>query len=196
MLFLFVSCLGGLLVAGLAVPVAGLVNVGGTAVADGMNALPTELETPPQFEQSKLLMANGKTLATFYEENRIYKELKDISPVMQQAQVAIEDSRFYEHGALDLRGTMRALVSTAQGATQGGSSITQQYVRLVLVETAVMHNDAKAKFLATETSLARKVRELRYAIAVEKKFSKEEILERYLNIAYYGDGAYGVEAAA
>jgi membrane peptidoglycan carboxypeptidase len=195
-LFLFVSCLGGLLVAGLAVPVAGLANVGGTALADGMNALPTELETPPQFEQSKLLMANGKTLATFYEENRIYKELKDISPVMQQAQVAIEDDRFFTHGALDLRATMRALVSTAQGSTQGGSSITQQYVRLVLVETAVMHNDAKAKYLATETSMARKIRELRYAIAVEKKFSKEEILERYLNISYYGDGAYGVEAAA
>ncbi|MDR1430669.1 MAG: penicillin-binding protein [Propionibacteriaceae bacterium] len=195
-LFVFVSCIGGLLVAGLAVPVAGLVNVGGIAVAEGMDALPTELETPPQFEQSKLLLANGKVLAYFYEENRIYKPLDEISELMQRAQVAIEDNRFYEHGAIDLRGTMRALVSTSQGVTQGGSSITQQYVRLVLVETAVMHNDLEAKYLATENTLARKMRELRYAIAVEKKFSKQEILERYLNIAYYGEGAYGVESAA
>ena len=110
--------------------------------------------------------------------------------------MAIEDHRFYEHGAMDLTGTLRALVRSSQGNTQGGSSLTQQYVRLVLVETAEANGDANAKALATENTLARKVRELRYAIAMEKTLSKDKILEHYLNIAYYGDGAYGVEAAA
>ncbi len=87
-------------------------------------------------------------------------------------------------------------MSTAQGVTQGGSSITQQYVRLVLVEEAEAKNDPVARQKATEETLDRKIRELRFAIPMEKKFTKDEILERYLNISYYGDGAYGVEAAA
>ena len=101
-----------------------------------------------------------------------------------------------EHGAIDLRGTLRALVSTSQGVTQGGSTISQQLVRLVLVSTAEANNDPVARAEATENTLARKIRELRFAIALEKSLSKDEILERYLNISYYGDGAYGVEAAA
>jgi membrane peptidoglycan carboxypeptidase len=91
---------------------------------------------------------------------------------------------------------LRALVSTSQGNTQGGSSLTQQYVRMVLIEKADASGDATAMEAATENTVARKIRELRYAIAVEKEFSKDQILEFYLNMAYYGDGAYGVEAAA
>ena len=81
-------------------------------------------------------MANGKVLANFYDENRIYVPLNKIAPVMRQAQVAIEDHRYYEHGALDLNGTLRALVrnSTSDDGTQGGSSITQQYVKMVQIE--------------------------------------------------------------
>jgi membrane peptidoglycan carboxypeptidase len=195
-MFVLVSVLGGLLAAGLIVPVAGMSAATGKDLVTSLDNLPTELTTPDQWERSRLLTSDGKVLAYFYDENRIYKPLSEISPIMQKAQVAIEDHRFYEHGALDLTGTLRALVSTSQGNTQGGSSLTQQYVRLVLVETAEENNDAAARAAATENTLARKVRELRYAIAVEKKFSKDEILERYLNIAYYGDGAYGVEAAA
>lgn len=108
--FLTVSVFAGLLVAGLVVPFAGMAGAATKAVAAGMDNLPEDFETPPQAQQSKVLMNNGEVLATFYEENRIYVPLSEISPLMQQAQIAIEDNRFYEHGAMDLRGTLRALV--------------------------------------------------------------------------------------
>ena len=143
-------------------------------------------------------MGNGKTLAYFYDENRIPVKLKDIAPIMRQAQIAIEDHRYYEHGALDFKGTMRALVrnSAAGGTTQGGSSITQQYVKMVQIEACQAKGDSECVRDAQAPTIERKIRELRYAIAMEKKFTKDQILERYLNIAYYGEGAYGVEAAA
>lgn len=195
-MFMVVAVLGGLLAAGLFVPVAGIAAGAGKDAVASLDSLPTALQETPQPERSRLLNADGSVLAYFYDENRVYEPLSKIAPIMQQAQVAIEDHRFYEHGAMDMQGTLRALVSTSQGNTQGGSTLTQQYVRLVLVEQAEENNDAAAKAAATENTVARKVRELRYAIAVEKQFTKDQILERYLNIAYYGDGAYGVEAAA
>lgn len=195
-MFVVVAVLGGLLAAGLIVPITGIATGAGKDAVASLDALPTELQATPQPERSRLLTSDGKTLAWFYDENRVYEPLSKIAPIMQQAQVAIEDHRFYEHGAMDLQGTLRALVSTSQGNTQGASSLTQQYVRLVLIEQAEENNDAAAKAAATENTIARKVRELRYAIAVEKQFTKDEILERYLNISYYGDGAYGVQAAA
>ena len=127
--------------------------------------------------------------------------LTEVAPVMRQAVVAIEDSRFYEHGGIDLRGTLRAFVNNQAGEdVQGGSTLTQQYVKQVLLEKAQNIKDpAKRKAeqkAATEQSYSRKLRELRYAVAIEEKYTKKQILERYLNIAYFGAGAYGVEAAA
>ncbi|HEX8766814.1 MAG TPA: transglycosylase domain-containing protein, partial [Jatrophihabitans sp.] len=116
---------------------------------------------------------------------------------MRQAQLAIEDHRFYEHGALDFKGTLRALIrNTTTDDVQGGSSITQQYVKMVQIEACLAKGDTKCVKDAQAPTLQRKIRELRYAIAMEKKLSKDQILERYLTIAYYGQGAYGVEAAA
>ena len=117
---------------------------------------------------------------------------------MRQAQLAIEDHRFYEHGALDFKGTLRALVrnTASDGVTQGGSSITQQYVKMVQIEACQAKADAACTKAVQAPTMERKIRELRYAIALEKRLTKDQILERYLNIAYYGDGAYGVEAAA
>jgi membrane peptidoglycan carboxypeptidase len=114
---------------------------------------------------------------------------------MVKSIVAIEDYRFYQHGALDLKGTLRALVTNqaSGGAVQGGSSITQQMVKMTLVDQAKTPKERKA---ATADTYARKLSELRYAIAFEQNYSKDWILERYLNIAYFGDGAYGVQAAA
>ncbi len=194
--FIVVSALAGVLVAGLAIPAVSLVSSSGKDAITSLEGLPTELETPPQSERSRLLNADGSLLTYFYDENRVYKPLAEIAPVMLQAQVAIEDHRFFEHGAFDVQGTLRAAVSTSQGVPQGGSAITQQYVRLVLVADAQARNDPAARVRATENTVDRKIRELRYALALEQKFTKEEILERYLNISYYGDGAYGVEAAA
>ncbi len=196
LMFFAVSVLSGLLLAGLAVPFTALASSGTKYAAESLEYLPAELETPPLSERSTILMADGSTLATFYEENRIYKPLEEIAGVMQDAQVAIEDHRFYDHGAIDVQGLGRAFVRTLVGDTQGASTLTQQYVKLVQVEAANARGDEDAIAEATEVSIERKIREMRYAMALEEKLSKREILERYLNIAFYGDGVYGVEAAA
>ena len=149
----------------------------------------------PLAQQTKIVDAGGNTVATLYDQNRINVPLSQISRNMVKAIVAIEDYRFYQHGALDLKGTLRALVTNqaSGGSVQGGSSITQQMVKMTLLDQAKTAKERKA---ATADTYARKITELRYAIAFEQNYSKDWILERYLNIAYYGDGAYGVQAAA
>jgi membrane peptidoglycan carboxypeptidase len=200
-LFLVVSVLSGVLVAGLVLPVLGSVGLVARKSADGFEDLPAELDIPPLPERSRILASDGSLIANFYYENRISVPLSQVSPLMRQAVVAIEDSRFYKHGGIDLRGTMRAFVNNQSGEdTQGGSTLTQQYVKQVLLERAQNIEDPKKRAAeikaATEQSYSRKLRELRYAVALEEKYSKEQILERYLNIAYFGSGAYGIQAAA
>ena len=196
LMFLLVSVLGGVLVAGVAVPAAGVTAELAKVSANALQALPKDIETPPPAEGSTVLMADGTVLTNFFDENRAYVPLSEISDTMKQAQMAVEDQRFYLHGALDLRGTLRALVRTSSGNMQGGSTLTQQYVKLALLDKAVADNDAEGIAAAYDRTFARKLLELRYAIALEEKLSKDEILERYLNLSYYGAGAYGVEAAA
>ncbi len=201
LLFLGVSVLAGVLVAGLVLPVLGSLGLAARESAEGFESLPAELETPPLPERSRILAADGSLIATFYYENRVSIPLSEVSPLMRQATVAIEDARFYEHSGIDLRGTMRAFINNQAGEdVQGGSTLTQQYVKQVLLESAQDIKDKneriEAQKAATEQSYSRKLRELRYAISLEEKLSKDEILERYLNIAYFGAGAYGVEAAA
>ncbi|CAI9404708.1 transglycosylase domain-containing protein [Aestuariimicrobium sp. T2.26MG-19.2B] len=199
-MFAAVSVLCGLLTAGLAVPYVAMAGGVAKAGANSLEDLPAALDIPPQSEVSRVLMANGEVLATFYDQNREYVAMSKIHPYMQEAQVAIEDHRFFEHGAIDLQGTLRAFVrNSTGGATQGGSTLTQQYVKQVLVQDAQNNNDEEAMREAQAQTVSRKVRELRYAIALEKSLgpnAKKIILERYLNIAYYGDGAYGVQAAS
>lgn len=196
-MFTVVSVLAGVLVAGIAVPAAGMAAAGASLGISLMDQLPAELETPPQSEKSRVLLANGSELTTFYDENREYVPLDEIAPIMRIAQVAIEDHRYNEHGAIDLTGTLRALVrNSSSGSTQGGSTLTQQYVKMAQIEAAVQKGDQAGIAKAQERTLSRKIQELRYALTLEEKFTKDEILEKYLNIAYYGDGAYGVEAAA
>jgi membrane peptidoglycan carboxypeptidase len=200
-LFLAVSVLAGVLVAGLVLPVLGSLGLAARESAEGFESLPAELDTPPLPERSRILAADGTQIATFFYENRVSIPLTDVAPVMRQATVAIEDSRFYEHGGIDLRGTLRAFVNNQAGDdVQGGSTLTQQYVKQVLLESAQSIKDKneriEAQKSATERSYGRKIRELRYAITLEEKYTKDQILERYLNIAYFGAGAYGVEAAA
>ncbi|MEU4292015.1 transglycosylase domain-containing protein [Kribbella sp. NPDC026596] len=193
--FIGVSVLSGALAAGLAVPFAGFAGRGSEQVAETVQNLPRELDVDPVAVRSRILAADGTLIATLYEQNRIPVPLAAMSPIMLKAIVAIEDSRFYDHGALDLKGTLRAMIrnQTEGEVQQGGSSITQQYVKLSLVEKA---KSAAARRRATEVSYQRKLTELRYAIAVESELSKDEILERYLNLVNFGDGAYGVQAAS
>ncbi|HLU99491.1 MAG TPA: biosynthetic peptidoglycan transglycosylase, partial [Thermobifida alba] len=188
-----VSVAAGVLVAALVAPVLGGIGITARNVATGFLNMPSELETPPPPQRSIIYDAEGGVIAEVYDQNRELVELDQIAPIMQEAIIAIEDSRFYEHGGLDIMGTFRAALRTIAGRTQGGSSITQQYVKNVLIESATSQAEQEE---ARETTLGRKVRELRYAIALEQRMSKDEILEGYLNIAYFGDGAYGAESAA
>ncbi|MBB6174178.1 membrane peptidoglycan carboxypeptidase [Nocardiopsis mwathae] len=188
-----VGVIAGVLVAALALPAVGGLGITARNVATGFLNMPSELETPPPPQRSVIYDRNGETIAEIFDQNRELVELDDMAPVMREAMIAIEDSRFYEHGGIDISGTFRAALRTLSGSTQGGSSLTQQYVKNVLIESATSQAEQEA---ARETSIARKVRELRFAIALEQRVGKDDILEGYLNIAYFGDGAYGVESAA
>jgi len=176
------------------VPATAFAGVTLSRLTQAIIDLPADLADDPAAQTTRVLSADGKRMAYFYRENRQDVPLARISPVMQQAILAIEDNRFYRHGALDLQGTIRAVINNATGRpTQGGSSITQQLVKLTLVQQARTQEEIEA---ATAPSIGRKIRELKLATQYEKTHSKDEILERYLNIAYYGDGAYGIDAAA
>jgi membrane peptidoglycan carboxypeptidase len=192
---LAVSALVGLLVAGIAIPFAALAGLGARAGADSLKDLPADLTAEPLAQRTKVLDVNGKPLATWYDQNRVNVQLDEVSLIMRKAIVAIEDYRFYQHGALDLKGTLRAFITNqaSDGVVQGGSSITQQMVKQTLINQA--RNKAEVAAAQADT-YERKFNELRYAIAFEDKYSKDWILERYLNVAYFGDGAYGIEAAA
>jgi membrane peptidoglycan carboxypeptidase len=195
------SVLVGVLVAALALPAASGVGV---ATKDAIGTitfadLPASLQSPPLSQRSVILAADGSTLATFYYENRQSVSLSEVSPIMRQAIVAIEDSRFYEDHGIDPKGILRALLkdSSAGGdALQGASTITQQYVRQALVETDAQDNNTAGAAAARAKNLSRKLREARYALALEQKLSKDQILEDYLNTVYFGSGAYGISAAA
>ncbi|GAA4562200.1 transglycosylase domain-containing protein [Planotetraspora kaengkrachanensis] len=185
----------GLLAAAVVLPAVGGAGVTVKSATEALRLAPEDLPEPPLPEKTTFLDAKGKPFAQFYWQNRVSVSLNQIAPIMQKAIVAIEDFRFYEHGALDLEGTSRALIKnvTTGGVTQGGSSITQQYVKQVLYNMA---DSDEAKAAAVAPTFSRKLNEIRYAMAIEKKYSKDEILNRYLNIAYYGASAYGIEAAS
>ena len=187
----------GVVTAGLAIPFAGLAGVGTQNLADTMDDLPQELDTLPLPQRSQILDANGDVLATLYKDggNRVNVPLRAVNRIMVKALVAIEDYRFYEHGPLDFKGTLRAMItnSASDGVVQGGSTITQQLVKLTLIQQA---GSDEERAEASDDTYARKFNELRYAAALEENYSKDWILERYLNTAYFGDGVYGIQMAA
>ncbi|MEU3019237.1 MULTISPECIES: penicillin-binding protein [unclassified Nocardiopsis] len=188
-----VGAIAGLLVAALALPAVGGMGITARNVASGFLDMPSQLETPPPPQRSTIYDREGGVIAEIFDQNRELVDIDDVSPVMVDAILAMEDSRFYEHGGLDVSGTLRAALRTLGGNTEGASSITQQYVKNVQIEAATSQEELEE---AREETIARKIRELRYAVALEQRMSKDEILEGYLNIAYFSDGAYGVESAA
>ncbi|GAA5056588.1 transglycosylase domain-containing protein [Streptomyces similanensis] len=194
--FLGVSVLAGAVLAGIALPAAGALGLAAKGSVQGFDDIPANLRRPPLSQRTTILDAQGRQLAQVYSRDRTVVELKDISPYMQKALVAIEDSRFYQHGAIDLKGVLRALNKNAQsgGVAQGASTLTQQYVKNVFVEEA--GDDPTKVAEATQQTLGRKIKELKYAIQVEQDLGKKKILENYLNITFFGEQAYGVEAAA
>lgn len=186
--------LAGVVAALVVLPVVGGVGLATRNSAQAFSSLPSDLTQVPLPQQNTLLDADGNVLAVLYAQNRIEVPLDEISPIMQQAIIAIEDQRFFNHAGIDFRGTLRASISTgAGGQVQGGSTITQQYVKQILLTAATTKEEQEA---AVAVSINRKLREARYAIGLENKLSKQEILEGYLNIAYFGAGSYGVEIAS
>ena len=189
------SVVAGVIVGLMLLPFAGAAGVITRDFISDFESLPASLNTPPLPERSVILASDGSLLATLYYQNRVEVPLNSIAPVMRQAIIAIEDVRFLEHNGVDARGVVRALArnTTAGGIEQGSSTLTMQYIKNVLVNQATSAEDLEQ---ARGDSFTRKIREARLALALEKRFSKGEILARYLNIAYFGSGAYGVEAAA
>jgi membrane peptidoglycan carboxypeptidase len=196
LLALLVAALVAGLVGGLmTLPFVGGVGVTARDVVQNFESLPDAMDTPPLPQRSQILASDGSVLATLYYQNRVEVPLISVAPIMRQATVAIEDSRFLDHNGVDVRGTLRAVATNAGSGDiqQGGSTLTMQYVKNVLVNEATNPAELEA---ARGQSPIRKLREIRYALALERRYSKEEILQRYLNIVYFGAGAYGVEAAA
>ena len=192
---LVLALVAGLLSAAVATPLVLGAGLAAKASADHFESLPTTLPDIVFGRDSTILAADGSIIATLHgAENRVPVKISQISKVMQTAIVDIEDSRFYSHHGIDFKGLVRAAVQDSSGtATQGGSTITQQYVKNLLLFSA----DSKAAAAeATDKSVARKLKEARLALALERRESKKQILEGYLNIAYFGHGAYGIGAAA
>ncbi|GAA4350406.1 transglycosylase domain-containing protein [Angustibacter luteus] len=196
--FIGTALVAGLIGAGLFMPSVGAAGATARSGVEFFDALPTEFEQSPLAQQSRILDADDHVIATFYNENRIVVPLKKVAMIMQNAQIAIEDTRFREHGGIDPKGVLRAAVSNAQSGEsgQGASTLTQQFVKLTLQENALSAGDEEGALAAVDKNFGRKLQEMKYAITLEKNMTKDEILQGYLNIAYYGDGAYGVETAA
>src|ERR1044071_1447064 len=142
------------------------------------------LEVPKRPPSIQIVGLNGRVLATRGEMGGAAVPLRELPPFMTKAFLAIEDKRFYSHWGLDPVGVLRAVGANVlhRGVAQGGSTITQQL--------------AKNLFLTQERTLKRKLQEVVLALWLERKFTKTEILELYLNRVYFGAGAYGVDAAA
>ncbi|WP_454933347.1 transglycosylase domain-containing protein [Actinomyces oris] len=195
--FLTLSCVGGVLSAGFAAPFVGATAALTKASAELFEELPSDFNVQQPSQISTLLAADGTEITKFYAENRIVVPLNSISVNMQNAIVAVEDQRFYQHQGVDPTGMVRALVSNnAGGSRQGASTLTQQYVRNTLIETGLKNDDHKIIKDATESTVARKLREMKFALSLEQKYSKQQILEGYLNIAAFSPSTYGVEASA
>ncbi|OIJ69681.1 transglycosylase domain-containing protein [Streptomyces mangrovisoli] len=194
--FLGVSVLAGAVMAGIALPAAGALGLAARGSVQGFDDIPANLKSPQLSQRTTILDSKGNQIAQVYSRDRTVVNLKDISPYMQKAIVAIEDSRFYQHGAIDLKGVLRALNKNAQsgGVSEGASTLTQQLVKNYFIEEA--GDDPTKVAQATQQTIGRKVKELKYAIQLEEKLGKKKILENYLNITFFGEQAYGVEAAS
>ena len=162
-----------------------IVGIGGGFLTASMNTKPDLINDFRPPASSQIYDINGKEIASIHAtENRIPVKLDQVPKNLQDAFVAVEDNRFYDHMGIDPRGIIRAVYANLRGreVTEGGSTITQQL--------------AKNAYLTQERTLKRKIQEVFLAIQLEHQYTKQEILELYLNQIYFGQGAYGVQAAA
>jgi membrane peptidoglycan carboxypeptidase len=192
---LICGLLAGVVVAAAAFPAAAMSGLAAKAGGKQFANLPSELKDFSSPQITRIYASDNKTLISqFYDEFRSDVPLKDISKFMRDAIVAAEDREFYHHNGVDLKGVARAFVNNNNGKTkQGASTITMQWVRMSLAYSATNPQEVVD---ATKDTPKRKITEMKYALQVEKDFTKDQILERYLNIAPFGNQAYGVFAAS
>ncbi|WP_338051945.1 transglycosylase domain-containing protein [Pseudonocardia acidicola] len=188
--------LAGVVVAGMAFPFAAGVGLVSNDAGDSVNNTSTNLVDGPLPLRSTITDSAGRPLAYLFDQNRTAVTAEDISPAMKAAMVAIEDRRFYQHQGVDWQGTIRAAIanSTSGDVVQGASTLTQQYVKNYMLYVEAQTEAERLK--ATEQTPARKLKEARIALQLERSLSKDEILTRYLNIVFWGNGAYGIASAA
>lgn len=202
---LVMSVIAGLLVTVAVTPVVAVSGAATSSTISIFENLPSTLDPGTLAQPSTLYALNSAgekvEIATFYAQNRAPVEWDEISQFVKDAAVATEDPRFFTHNGVDIMGLGRAVVGQATGNDSGGAStITMQYVRNVLVQQAEAIPDEEereaAYIEATKQDIPRKLQEIRYAVGIEKQYSKDQILNGYLNIALFGRAVYGIEAAA
>ncbi len=180
------SAVAALLIAGAAVPGFGLAGIAARDVANTFDTLPVGTVGPPP-SRSVIYTSDGRVITYLYP-NHIYRVpvgYSQIAPVMRDAIVAIEDSSFFQQGALDPRGTLRALLHNSSGGQlQGASTLAQQYVKNVRVLQAQTPAEVQA---AIYPNLQRKIQQLRLAADVEHEMTPDQLLAAYLNVAFFGE---------
>lgn len=209
------SAVAGLLVTASVTPVLAMTGLAGTQALTLFDQLPESLNPSTPMEQSTIYATapDGSTveLASFYEQNRVPVTYEQVSPNLYNAILSSEDKNFYSHGGVNIGATVKALVDNVRGtSSRGASTISQQYVKNVLIQKCEQEVDTTSDTYSEDLQqcwkdatnatgakgIERKLQEMRYAIQIEKDFSKNDILLGYLNIANFGGTVYGIEAAA
>ncbi len=205
------SAVAGVLVTATVTPALAISGAAASSAISMFDNMPSVLEIDELMEPTTIYYKNTKgewkELTKFYDQNRSPVTFDQVAPVMYDAILSSEDKNFYQHGGVDLVGTASAVLSNLRGQSniRGGSSISQQYVKNVLVQKCEWEAPTPEEALqcwneATESEgtdgYQRKLQEMRYAIQLEKEYSKNDILLGYLNIANFGGRTYGIEAAA
>ena len=198
------SVLAGVLVTAMITPALAITSMTARSTVGIFEELPDYLEIGTFSQRNTLWATQGGVpvkLADVYDQNREQVTWENVSQFVKDAAVSGEDERFYDHGGVDLAGIARAAVNNATSPdTQGASTITQQLVKNVLINEALSITDktkrAEAITAAQDPTFDRKLKEAKLAIGLEKRYTKQEILLGYLNVAGFGGNTYGIQSAA
>ncbi len=184
----------GVLAAGFLIPYIGGLGLATKAGADKFLNTECNLTEEPVQQKTTMYASDAKTvIATLFDQNRQVISLTKVPKSVTNALIATEDRRFYQHHGVDMRGLIRGALKTSNGDTQGASTLTEQYVKQVRYYEATTDAERAA---AIDQNIDRKILDAQCALKIERDNSKNQILEKYLNIAFFGEGAYGIETAA
>ena len=203
--FLGLSVIAGVLVTAMVTPAVAVTSQTAGASISVFDDLPDYVTLSTGSQQNTIYGNRGGApvqIATIYNQNRQEVAWGDVSPFLKDAAVAGEDRRFYKHGGVDLQSVARAAIGNiaSNGITSGSSTLDMQLVKNILVQEALQVDDPKARqkayTAAINDTLQRKLKEMKLAVGLDKRYSKKEILLAYLNITGFGGNTYGVESAA